>query len=159
MVTITENDMKMLQDTLEHEYFGAAAYRAAIASGLLSSAAADVARTFGEHHQDHAAKLAELVRDAGGKPVDPDTDEAYFAEIGKQPLESEADILRYALSLEKGAAIGYLQLVSEFENRKLAQIMASISGDEAMHWAALRQALGMPPVPVSFVPLTDQGEN
>ena len=27
----------------------------------------------------------------------------------------------------------------------------SILGDEAMHWAVLRQALGQPPVPSAFV--------
>jgi len=36
-------------------------------------------------------------------------------------------------------------------NRDLAQAAASILGDEAMHWAVLRQALGEAPVPAAFM--------
>ena len=38
-----------------------------------------------------------------------------------------------------------------FENRELAKAAASILGDEAMHWAVLRQTLGQTPVPSAFV--------
>jgi hypothetical protein len=38
-----------------------------------------------------------------------------------------------------------------FKNRDLAKAAASILGDEAMHWAVLRQALGENPVPDPFV--------
>ncbi|MGH6625639.1 MAG: sigma-70 family RNA polymerase sigma factor [Burkholderiaceae bacterium] len=38
-----------------------------------------------------------------------------------------------------------------FGNRELAKAAASILGDEAMHWAVLRQALGETPVPSAFV--------
>jgi hypothetical protein len=41
--------------------------------------------------------------------------------------------------------------VPAFENRELAKAAASILGDEAMHWAILRQALGDNPVPAAFV--------
>jgi hypothetical protein len=42
--------------------------------------------------------------------------------------------------------------VPQFGNRDLAQAAASILGDEAMHWAVLRQALGDAPVPAAFMP-------
>ena len=38
-----------------------------------------------------------------------------------------------------------------FANRDLSKAAASILGDEAMHWAVLRQALGENPVPSAFV--------
>jgi hypothetical protein len=38
-----------------------------------------------------------------------------------------------------------------FANRDLAKAAASILGDEAMHWAILRNALGQDPVPTAFV--------
>jgi hypothetical protein len=38
-----------------------------------------------------------------------------------------------------------------FANRDLAHAAASILGDEAMHWAVLRQALGEAPVPSAFM--------
>jgi hypothetical protein len=38
-----------------------------------------------------------------------------------------------------------------FGNRDLAKAAASILGDEAMHWAILRQALGEVPVPSAYV--------
>ena len=38
-----------------------------------------------------------------------------------------------------------------FGNRDLSKAAASILGDEAMHWAVLRQAVGENPVPSAFV--------
>ena len=45
----------------------------------------------------------------------------------------------------------YLGAVPLFGNRDLARAAASILGDEAMHWAILRQALDENPVPEAFV--------
>jgi hypothetical protein len=45
----------------------------------------------------------------------------------------------------------YLGAVPLFGNRDLAKAAASILGDEAMHWAVLRQALGEAPVPSAFM--------
>lgn len=60
-------------------------------------------------------------------------------------------MLNFAATLEKGAVSAYLGAVPLFANRDLANAGASILGDEAMHWAILRQALGMTPVPVAFM--------
>jgi len=45
----------------------------------------------------------------------------------------------------------YLGAVPIFDNRDLAKAAASILGDEAMHWAILRNAVGEVPVPAAFV--------
>ena len=66
-------------------------------------------------------------------------------------LKSQSDVLKFAASLERGAVSAYLGAVPLFGNRDLAQAAASILGDEAMHWAVLRQALGEAPVPAAFM--------
>jgi len=38
-----------------------------------------------------------------------------------------------------------------FAARDLSKAAASILGDEAMHWAVLRQVIGENPVPAAFV--------
>uniref|UniRef100_UPI00286AD158 ferritin-like domain-containing protein n=1 Tax=Polaromonas sp. TaxID=1869339 RepID=UPI00286AD158 len=53
--------------------------------------------------------------------------------------------------LEQGAVSAYLGAVPLFGNRDLSKAAASILGDEAMHWAILRQAIGDVPVPTAFV--------
>ena len=68
-----------------------------------------------------------------------------------EQLKSQADVLKFAASLEQGAVSAYLGAVPLFGNRDLAKAAASILGDEAMHWAILRQALGEAPVPVAFM--------
>jgi rubrerythrin len=66
-------------------------------------------------------------------------------------LQSQADVLRFAARLEQGAVSAYLAAVPRFEQRDLSRAAASILGDEAMHWAVLRQALGEAPVPAAFM--------
>lgn len=60
-------------------------------------------------------------------------------------------MLRFAADLEKGAASAYLGAVPVFANEDLAKAAASILGDETMHWAILRNALGENPVPAAFI--------
>jgi rubrerythrin len=66
-------------------------------------------------------------------------------------LKTQADVLRFAAGLEQGAVSAYLAAVPKFADRDLAKAAASILGDEAMHWAILRNALGDDPVPAAFV--------
>ena len=58
---------------------------------------------------------------------------------------------RFAAGLEQGAASGYLGMIPVLGDRDLAKVVASILGDEAMHWAILRNAVGEQPVPGAFV--------
>jgi rubrerythrin len=68
-----------------------------------------------------------------------------------EKLKAEADVLRFAAGLEKGAVSAYLGAVPLFADRELAKVAASILGDEAMHLAVLRHVLGETPVPQAFV--------
>ncbi len=49
-----------------------------------------------------------------------------------------------ATSLEHGAASAYIMQINAIKNPKIANLFASISADEATHWATLNNAAGMP---------------
>ena len=114
---------------------------------MLQKPVLDLAVQFQGHHKEHADVLAKTVRSLGGKPVD--AKKAYDFPVDQ--LKSQNDVLGFAAGLEKGAVSAYLGAVPLFQNRDLAKAAASILGDEAMHWAVLRNALGQNPVPVAFV--------
>lgn len=140
-------DAKILNTALGSEYEAIAAYQLGADSKLLRKPAAELALTFQGHHKAHAALLAKTVETLGGAPVAA-KDRYDFPSAG---LKSEADVLRFAAGLEQGAVSAYVAAVPLFENRDLARAAATILGDEAMHWAALRYALGEVPVPAAFV--------
>lgn len=148
-----QNDLDLLNASLAGEYFGIAAYQAALNSGLLEDKVAAVAKQFQSDHMGHAAKLCELIVGLGGTAIEPLSDAEYAKEY--PPLASQEDILRYAVTLEQSAASGHLSTVAKFNDNKLAELAASISGDEAMHWSVLLGALGENPVPVTFIPLPE----
>ena len=143
----TAGDVSILNSALAAEHQGIAAYQVGAESGLLQKPVLDLALTFQSHHKAHADLLAATVKQLGGTPVSPK--QKYDFPVDQ--LKSQADVLRFAAGLEQGAASAYLNAVPAFENRDLAKAAASILGDEAMHWAVLRQALGEAPVPAAFV--------
>jgi rubrerythrin len=143
----TEDDVRILNSALGAELEAIAAYQVGAESGLLQKPVLDLAVTFQGHHKEHADVLAKTIAKLGGKPV---VAKAKY-EFPIASLKSQADVLRFAATLEKGAVSAYLGAVPLFGNRDLAKAAASILGDEAMHWAVLRQAVGEVPVPSAFV--------
>jgi len=147
----TPRDIELVNETLAGEYFGIAAYEAAIDSGLLEPSVLAVARAFARDHEAHAARLAEVVASLGGTPVGRRAEQDYARE--RPALNSQAEIVRYAAGLERQAASAHLATVAELNNREAALVEAAISGAEAMHWSALLAAMGENPAPTAFVPL------
>jgi rubrerythrin len=141
------SDVEILNSALGAELQAIAAYQAGAESGLLTPGVLDVAVKFQGHHKEHAELLRSTVEQLGGTPVEAKADYAFPLDT----LKAEADVLRFAAGLEKGAVSAYLAAVPLFGDRVLAQAAASILGDEAMHWAVLRAALGEDPVPAAFV--------
>lgn len=141
------DDVRILNTALGAELEAVAAYQVGAESGLLEKPVLDLAVQFQGHHKEHADVLAKTVRKLGGKPV------AAKREYGfpLEGLKSQADVLRFAAKLEQGAVSAYLGAVPLFADRDLSKAAASILGDEAMHWAVLRNALGENPVPSAFV--------
>ncbi|OAI52391.1 ferritin [Betaproteobacteria bacterium SCGC AG-212-J23] len=141
------SDTKILNTALAAELEAIAAYQVGAESGLLQKPVLDLAVTFQGHHKAHADVLAKTIQKLGGKAVAAKSKYTFPVE----KLKSQADVLRFAAGLEQGAVSAYLGAVPLFGNRDLSKAAASILGDEAMHWAVLRQALGEAPVPSAFV--------
>ena len=142
-----EGDVRILNAALGAELEAIAAYQVGAESGLLQKPVLDLAVLFQSQHKEHADLLGKTVTKLGGKPV---AAKARY-DFPTDKLKTQADVLRFAAQLEQGAVSAYLGAVPVFDNRDLAKAAASILGDEAMHWAILRQALGEAPVPVAFV--------
>ena len=142
-----ESDIRILNTALGAELEAIAAYQVGAESGLLQKPVLDLAVTFQGHHKQHADVLSKTVAKLGGKPVEAKAKYTFPVET----LKTQADVLRFAASLEKGAVSAYLGAVPVFHNSDLAKAAASILGDEAMHWAILRNAVGETPVPAAFV--------
>jgi rubrerythrin len=145
-------DIDIIQGALAGEHAGIAAYRIAGGSGLLSADVLNVALLFKGHHEGHRDALARLIRDIGATPVEPKSDEDYASELKLGTLESQADILSLATSLERGAASGYISQISSIEDAGLSQLFAQISADEMIHWTTLNGAIGgsLPAEPFQF---------
>jgi rubrerythrin len=140
-------DVQILNTALAAELEAIAAYQVGAESGLLEKPVLALAVQFQGHHKEHADVLAGTVRKLGGKAVAAKSKYQFPVE----GLKSQADVLRFAAKLEQGAVSAYLGAVPLFANRDLSSAAASILGDEAMHWAVLRNALGENPVPSAFV--------
>ena len=143
-------DARILNTALAAELEAVAAYQVGAESGLLQKPVLDLAVQFQGHHKAHADLLRSTVKKLGGKPVEGKAKPTDYG-FPVEKLKSQTDVLRFAAGLEKGAVSAYLGAVPLFANRDLAKAAASILGDEAMHWAVLRHALGENPVPDAFV--------
>ena len=140
-------DVAILNAALGAEQQAIAAYQVGAESNLLQKPVLDLAVKFQSQHKAHADLLAATVKQLGGTAVS--AKQHYDFPVAS--LKSQADVLRFAAGLEEGAVSAYLAAVPKFANRDLSKAAASILGDEAMHWAILRQALGEVPVPGAFV--------
>ncbi|MRS98945.1 DUF4439 domain-containing protein [Ralstonia pickettii] len=144
-----KNDVNILNVALGLEYQAIAAYQVGAESGLLQKPVLATAVKFQGQHKAHAAVLSGAISKLGGTPVMEKTVAEYNFPVSQ--LKSQADVLRFAAGLEKGAASAYLGVIPSFYTRDLAKAAASSLGDETMHWAVLLSALGEDPVPVAFI--------
>ena len=143
------SDANILNSALGGEFGAVVAYQLAADSGLLQKPVLDLAMQFQGQHKAHADLLTKTVKTLGGTPAEPKKPADY--KFPMETLKTQTDVLRFAAGLEQGAASGYLGMVPVLGDRDLAKAVASILGDEAMHWAILRQALGENPVPEPFI--------
>lgn len=141
------NDLRILAEALVAERQGIAAYQVGAASGLLQKPVLDLAVQFQGHHKKHADLLIATIKQLGRTPAQ----ESARHEFPLDKLKSQADVVRFAAGLEHGAVGAYLNSIPRFTDRDLSRAAGSILGDEAMHWAVLRNALGENPVPEAFL--------
>lgn len=142
-----ESDLRILNTALGAELEAIAAYQVGAESGLLQKPVLDLAVTFQGHHKQHADLLSKTIIKLGGKAASAKDKYSFPVDT----LKTQTDVLRFAASLEKGAVSAYLGAIPVFGSRDLAKAAGSILGDEAMHWAILRNAVGDVPVPDAFV--------
>lgn len=142
----TDTDIQILNTAIAAEHEAVAAYQIGADSGLLKSEVLQVAMTFQGHHKAHVDALAAAVKKLGGEPTEPM--KQYHFPVEK--LNNQGDVLSFAAGLERGAISAYAGAIPLFDNRDLSKAAASILADESMHWAVLRQALGLDPVPGAF---------
>jgi len=140
------DDIRILSSALAAEREAIAAYQLGADSGLLDSGTRKIALQFQGHHGAHAGVLTDTIQQLGGSA--PEAPTRY--DFPTDQLHQQRDVLVFAASLERGAVSAYAGAIAAFDNRDLAKAAASILADEAMHWAILRQALGMDPVPGAF---------
>src|SRR5215468_8608179 len=146
-------DVDVLNEGLQGEYFGITAYDAALGTGLLSAKVVTVAKGFQADHRAHAEAIREAIERLRGRPSAPKTWKEYATMYPPPKLASEADVLRYAASLERSAAVADTKAVAKLFDPDLRTLFARIGGVESMHWALLRSTLGEPPIPDSFLPV------
>lgn len=144
--TAAQQDIRILNTAIAAEHEAVAAYQVGAESGLLSNDVLKVAVAFQGHHKEHVDALVKAVRSLGGTEAEPL--EAYVFPTDR--LKQQTDVLEFAAGLERGAVSAYAGAIPVFDNRDLAGAAASILADEAMHWAVLRHALGLDPVPGAF---------
>ncbi len=136
-------DVQLLNAAIALEHEGIAAYTIAAGSGLLKPEVVKIGVTFRGHHQRHRDELVKAVQTLGGKPVAAKSDKEYATELNVAKLKNQADVLRLALGLERGAANAYLGLIPSL-GTNFHQIAGRMAGDEAFHVAVLGGALGEP---------------
>jgi len=143
MATEPAQDVQILNAAIALEHEGIAAYQIAAGSGLLQPAVLQVGVTFKGHHEGHRDALIAAVRTLGGAPAAAKTPAEYARDLNVASLRNQADVLRLALRLERGAANAYLSLIPSM-SPDYHQTAARLAGDEAYHVAILANALGEP---------------
>jgi hypothetical protein len=141
-----QQDIRILNTAIGAEHEAVAAYQLGAESGLLQPGVLKVALQFQGHHKEHIDALSSAVSSLGGIAATAKSDYRFPVE----KLKAQSDVLAFAAGLERGAVSAYAGAIPVFDNRDLSAAAASILADEAMHWAVLRNALGLDPVPGAF---------
>ena len=144
-------DVSVLNTALALEHEGINAYTLGAQSNLLEKPVLAVAIKFQDDHKAHRDRLIAAIKSLGGTPVEEKSlgEYAQALEVGK--LKSQADVLDFAMGLERGAVNAYLGIIPSFADRGLAKLAGQLAADESGHFIVLTQALGRPlPAPMSF---------
>jgi rubrerythrin len=145
----TSDDVELLNTALVLEHQAIAAYQIGIESGLLKKEVLDVAQQFQGDHKQHAELVSATIVKLGGKAAKMRKITQYGVPVDK--IKTQTDVIKFAAELEHGAALAYVAAIPVFTSRDIAKAAASILGAETIHWAVLRQVLGLPPDPAPFI--------
>ena len=116
----TAVDISVLNTALALEYEAISVYQLGATSGLLQNPVLEIAVMFQTHHKEHRDALIATIRKLGGAPVMAKSDAEVGQALNAASLKNQADVLRLAQRLEKGAANAYIGVIPSFGDRALA---------------------------------------
>jgi hypothetical protein len=147
-VSLPDADIEPMNVLLTAEYNAIAAYSAGATLIMnadssdplydLRQVIIDIAVDFQSQHRLHAEALVEAIEELDGTPVE----EQPIKDDFKAPDELAANptitnVLKYACSAERGAAVAYNQVLEGMEDAKLRFLASVIEGDESQHFIVL----------------------
>jgi bacterioferritin (cytochrome b1) len=155
---VADNDIAQLNALLRAEYNAITAYTAG--AGLITNAVmtdqfymlrsviVDIAVSFQTQHRIHAAALVDSIASLSGTPVaEADVAAAFKPPAALVANPSIMNVLKFAASAERGAAVAYNQVLAGLEDAKFRYLASAIEGDESQHFivlAALILGLAVP---------------
>jgi hypothetical protein len=145
---MTDADIASLNALLTAEYNAITAYSAG--AGLINGAPntdplyalraviVKIAVDIQSQHKLHAAALVDAIDALNGTPVvEADVAKAFKAPKALTDVPTITNVLKFAASAERGAAVAYNQVIGGLEDAKHRFIAASIEGDETQHFIVL----------------------
>ena len=146
--TMIAADVEPLNALLSAEYNAITAYTAG--AGLIGGAPntdplfalgdviTKIAVDIQAQHKLHAAALVDAIEALGGTAVvEADIAKGFKAPQGLADNPTITNVLKFAASAERGAAVAYNQVLAGFEDAKHRFLAASIEGDETQHFIVL----------------------
>lgn len=143
-----DRDIAQLNALLAAEYNAIAAYSAG--AGLIMAAPTtdplyalrtvivEVAVSFQAHHRLHASALVNSIVSLSGTPVtDKSIADAFKAPPALVANPSIMNVLKFATTAERNAAVAYNQVLAGLEDAKFRYLASSIEGDESQHFIVL----------------------
>ena len=137
-----KGDLGIARYAVTLEYVEVDFYKQAIASGKLKGQALELAKRFGQNEQQHVEALEGAIRKLGGQP--PARPKANY------PLQSQPDILKFALDIESLGAAAYLAQADRIADKELLAAALAIHSVEGRHAAAFATLLDQSPSPTAF---------
>jgi hypothetical protein len=137
-------DVKALQFAASLENLAVAAYTKG-APLIKTPANLAIATTFLGHHKEHAGLFNGAIKSFGGKEVT-EPNAKYLADFTPmlEALKTEADVLKFALTVETAAASTYFAQQGNLKGEKLGYTLMTVGATEFRHAALLSAALKMP---------------
>jgi hypothetical protein len=153
-----QNDIMILNRALFFEHRAVWAYRAAadkLSASEVGKAVLALASENRPDHEKHEDLLREAIGNLGGTPVqmEKDYDLSSYIRRGDGNLDSDVNIAKLALSLEVGAAVGYISDTAKLKSPALSELEGGIACVEAIHVARIRIAFNALGVKVPVVPV------
>ena len=134
-----EGDVGIVNYALTLEYLEAGFYKAVADSGLFKGDDLALIKTIGDQEQQHVDALTATLKDLNAD-VAPEPNAEF-------PLDSAADVLNLAATVENLGAAAYLGQAANIENPDILAAALSIHANEARHAAVLNVLIDESPTP------------